>query len=77
MRATTLHLVPFDEEAACPLVDVVVDSPIHGSLLPGTSRSPIFALSRCTLFEDGLAPRFRTKPKGSSLHGSGKRALLT
>ena len=31
----------------------------HGSILLGTRRSPILVLSRCTLFLDGLAPRYQ------------------
>src|SRR5262245_32837628 len=30
----------------------------QGSLLPGASRSPTFVLNRCTLFLDGLTPRY-------------------
>jgi hypothetical protein len=31
----------------------------HGSILLGTRRSPILVLSRCTLFLEGLAPRYQ------------------
>jgi hypothetical protein len=31
----------------------------HGSILLGTRRSPILVLSRCTLFLDGLAPKYQ------------------
>ena len=33
-------------------------------LLPGTSSSLIFALTRCTLCLDGLAPRYQRPPLG-------------
>src|SRR5215467_2640179 len=44
-------------------IDSVVREPAgaascHGALLPGTSRLPTVVLSRCTLFLDGLVPRY-------------------
>lgn len=37
---------------------------VPGALLPGTSSSPTFSLTRCTLFLDGLAPRYQRPPLG-------------
>src|SRR4051794_28254817 len=37
---------------------------IQAPLLPGTSSSLIFALTRCTLCLDGLAPRYQRPPLG-------------
>jgi hypothetical protein len=34
------------------------------TLLPGASRLPTVVLSRCTLFLDGLAPRYRLPGRG-------------
>src|ERR1700730_3357621 len=36
----------------------------HALLLPGVSRSLTFVLIRCTLFLDGLAPRYQRPPVG-------------
>jgi hypothetical protein len=83
-RATPWLLMPFAEEAAYPIVDVIVDGLIRrgegaigedadqppksrfnrvrtsgkAPLFPGVSTPLTFAVIRCTLFFDGLAPRY-------------------
>src|ERR1700730_9964831 len=52
---------PYTKELDQPRRDLfsLSHTPGDGSILLGTRRSPILVLSRCTLFLDGLAPRYQ------------------